>query len=138
MRKKFLLLLAFYWPGDLCPACSADHVPDQTKRECRGRDRTVNNRVGTADRDGNGIGDWDRNRGADRRGDGRSRRSGGPEKIETHLIIASDTHYMSPSLTDYGVAFDQLVNSSDGKEIRYQPQLWQAFESEVLRHIRMP
>ena len=32
------------------------------------------------DSDGNGIGDWDRNRGADRRGDGRSRRSGGPGK----------------------------------------------------------
>ncbi len=54
------------------------------------------------------------------------------EKVETHLIIASDTHYMSPSMTDYGAAFDSLVNSNDGKVIRYQPQLWQAFKSEVL------
>ena len=36
------------------------------------------------------------------------------EKVETHLIVASDMHYMSPSTTDYGAAFERLVNSSDG------------------------
>lgn len=54
------------------------------------------------------------------------------KRLRLIWIIASDTHYMSPSMTDYGAAFDSLVNSNDGKVIRYQPQLWQAFKSEVL------
>ncbi len=53
------------------------------------------------------------------------------EKVETHLIVASDMHYMSPVTTDYGAAFERLVNNSDGKVIYYQTQLWQAFQEEV-------
>ena len=135
MRKKFLLLLAllFLLAGVIfvLPAVR-DHVPDQTKESAAEEtepsttesepptETETESETGTeteepTEEETEGPGDP-----VDR------------EKIETHLIIASDTHYMSPSLTDYGVAFDQLVNSSDGKEIRYQPQLWQAFESEVL------
>lgn len=135
MRKKFLLLLAllFLLAGVIfvLPAVR-DHVPDQTKESAAKEtepsttesepptETETESETGTeteepTEEETEGPGDP-----VDR------------EKIETHLIIASDTHYMSPSLTDYGAAFDQLVNSSDGKVIRYQPQLWQAFESEVL------
>ena len=135
MRKKFLLLLAllFLLAGVIfvLPAVR-DYVPDQTKESAAEEtepsttesepptETETESETGTeteepTEEETEGPGDP-----VDR------------EKIETHLIIASDTHYMSPSLTDYGVAFDQLVNSSDGKVIRYQPQLWQAFESEVL------
>ena len=135
MRKKFLLLLAllFLLAGVIfvLPAVR-DHVPDQTKESAAEEtepsttesepptETETESETGTeteepTEEETEGPGDP-----VDR------------EKIETHLIIASDTHYMSPSLTDYGAAFDQLVNSSDGKVIRYQPQLWQAFESEVL------
>ena len=137
MRKKFLLLLAllFLLAGVIfvLPAVR-DHVPDQTKESAAEEtepsttesepptETETESETGTeteepTEEETEGPGDP-----VDR------------EKIETHLIIASDTHYMSPSLTDYGVAFDQLVNSSDGKEIRYQPQLWQAFESEACKY----
>lgn len=57
------------------------------------------------------------------------------EKEPANLIIASDIHYLSPSLTDYGPAFDKLIDNDDGKVIRYVPQIWEAFAEEVLaRH----
>ena len=37
------------------------------------------------------------------------------EKIETNLMIASDIHYMSPSLTDYGKAYQTMADNGDGK-----------------------
>ena len=54
------------------------------------------------------------------------------EKIITDLIFASDIHYMSPSLTDYGQAFNELVDNGDGKVVLYMPQIWQAFAEEVI------
>ena len=54
------------------------------------------------------------------------------EKIVTDLIFASDIHYMSPSLTDYGQAFTELIDNGDGKVVRYMPQIWQAFAEEVI------
>ena len=54
------------------------------------------------------------------------------EKVETDLIVVSDIHYMSPSLTDYGKAFNELVDNGDGKVVRYMPQIWQAFAEEVI------
>ncbi len=54
------------------------------------------------------------------------------EKTPAKLIIASDIHYMSHSLTDYGQAFTELVDNGDGKVVRYMPQIWQAFADEVV------
>ena len=53
-------------------------------------------------------------------------------KVVTDIIFASDIHYMSPSLTDYGNAFKELVDNGDGKVVRYMPQIWQAFAEEVI------
>ena len=39
------------------------------------------------------------------------------EKMETHLIIANDKHYMSPSKTNYDAAEDSLVNRKNRKDI---------------------
>ncbi len=54
------------------------------------------------------------------------------EKVVTDIIFASDIHYMSPSLTDYGQAFTELIDNGDGKVVRYMPQIWQAFAEEVI------
>ncbi len=54
------------------------------------------------------------------------------EKTVTDVIFASDIHYMSQSLTDYGQAFNELIDNSDGKMVRYMPQIWQAFAEEVI------
>ena len=54
------------------------------------------------------------------------------EKIVTDLIFASDMHYMSSSLTDYGKAFEELIDNGDGKVVRYMTQIWQAFSEEVI------
>lgn len=53
------------------------------------------------------------------------------EKIVTNIIFASDIHYMSPKLTDYGKAFTELIDNGDGKVVRYIPEIWQAFTEEV-------
>ena len=55
------------------------------------------------------------------------------ENIPADLMFVSDVHYMSSSLTDYGAAFDGLVDDGDGKVVQYMPQIWQAFSDEVLR-----
>lgn len=54
----------------------------------------------------------------------------GPPK----LILATDIHYLSPKLTDYGEAFQMLTAKDDGKVLRYTPQLMDAFFQEVLEY----
>lgn len=54
------------------------------------------------------------------------------EKQPTSIIFASDMHYMSPSLTDYGKAFQELADDGDGKVECYMTQIWQAFADEVI------
>lgn len=54
------------------------------------------------------------------------------EKIVTDLLFASDVHYLSPSLTDYGSAFETMTNKGDGRVVRYMTQIWQAFAEEVI------
>lgn len=54
------------------------------------------------------------------------------EKIVTDLIFASDMHYMSRSLTDYGKAFTELEDNGDGRVVRYMSEIWQAFTEEVI------
>ncbi len=36
------------------------------------------------------------------------------EKQVTDILFASDVHYMSQSLTDYGKAFNELIDNGDG------------------------
>ena len=54
------------------------------------------------------------------------------EKVETKLLFASDIHYLASNLTDYGQAFDGMINNSDGRVLRYLPEIWQAFTEEVI------
>lgn len=53
-------------------------------------------------------------------------------KVVTDILFASDIHYMSPSLTDYGKAFTELADTGDGRVIQYMTQIWQAFSEEVI------
>ena len=53
-------------------------------------------------------------------------------KVETELIFASDMHYISPNLTDYGKAFNELIDNGDGKVVRYMLEIWEAFAEEVI------
>ena len=50
------------------------------------------------------------------------------------LILATDIHYLSPKLTDYGEAFQRLTEKDDGKVLRYTPQLTDAFFEEALEY----
>ena len=45
---------------------------------------------------------------------------------EITLAVASDLHYLSPTLTDYGPDFIDLLYRSDGKVTQYTPQLTDA------------
>ena len=49
------------------------------------------------------------------------------------VVVASDTHYFSPDLTDYGEAFQTMVERDDGKVVSYQPQLMDAFIEEMTK-----
>ena len=45
------------------------------------------------------------------------------EGPQTHLMVASDLHYLSPSLTDHGSCFTELVRNGDGKVMEYSQEL---------------
>ncbi|MDF2888745.1 MAG: metallophosphoesterase [Lacrimispora sp.] len=47
------------------------------------------------------------------------------------IVIASDVHYFSPELTDYGEAFGALEKQDDGKVVRYIPQIMDAFTDQM-------
>ncbi len=47
------------------------------------------------------------------------------------IVIASDVHYFSPELTDYGEAFGELEKQDDGKVVRYIPQIMDAFTDQM-------
>ena len=49
------------------------------------------------------------------------------------IVAATDMHYYSPSLTDYGERFMNAVYASDGKVIHYSPQICRAFVRDMLR-----
>ena len=54
------------------------------------------------------------------------------EGPQTHLMVASDLHYLSPSLTDHGSCFTELVRNGDGKVMEYSQELVEAFVDTVL------
>lgn len=47
------------------------------------------------------------------------------------IVVASDVHYYSPVLTDYGQAFWTMAEGDDGKVINYIPELMDAFTEEM-------
>lgn len=47
------------------------------------------------------------------------------------LILASDLHYLSPVMTDYGEAFERRMETDDGKVLRYMEEILDAFLEEV-------
>lgn len=47
------------------------------------------------------------------------------------MIVASDLHYMSPAMTDYGEAFKIYTEGDDGKVIPYLDQITDAFLEEA-------
>lgn len=50
-----------------------------------------------------------------------------------NMIIGSDLHYLSPSLTDGGQRFQEMVEHGDGKMVTYIDEITDAFFSEVMQ-----
>ncbi|WP_333647582.1 metallophosphoesterase [Lacrimispora sp.] len=57
-----------------------------------------------------------------------------PEAYKPPVIaVITDVHYLSPSLTDYGEAFETMLKKDDGKLVHYIPQLMDAFTADMER-----
>lgn len=52
-------------------------------------------------------------------------------KDELNFYIASDIHYLSDKLTDYGSAFNKFNKSGDGKQVEYMNNILDQFSSEI-------
>lgn len=50
-----------------------------------------------------------------------------------NIIIGTDIHYLSGSLTDGGIRFQQMVEHGDGKVVTYIDEITDAFLDEVIR-----
>ena len=48
-----------------------------------------------------------------------------------YFIIASDLHYQSPLMTDFGEAFQNFVRNDDGKVVEYVDSITDAFLAET-------
>lgn len=48
------------------------------------------------------------------------------------IVHATDMHFLSPALTDYGEPFMEIIERADGKVTHYTPQIMQAFVDEML------
>ena len=48
------------------------------------------------------------------------------------IVHATDMHFLSPALTDYGEPFMAIIEGADGKVTHYTPQIMQAFVDEML------
>lgn len=56
-----------------------------------------------------------------------------PKEVEsTKIVLVTDLHYLSPSLSDYGEYFTDLILRSDGKITHYTPYIIQAFVEDML------
>ena len=66
-----------------------------------------------------------------------SGRTGSGEEGETmeafRIILGTDLHFISPSLTDRGPLFTRLVTYADGKATLYIDEITEAFAAEVIR-----
>jgi 3',5'-cyclic AMP phosphodiesterase CpdA len=50
---------------------------------------------------------------------------------EITFFVATDTHYLAEGLTDKGQAFQEFVDSGDGKELNYIQEIMNAFEMDI-------
>lgn len=73
------------------------------------------------------------------RGTGKSESCAGEETepetpiyVPPTLILASDLHYLSPVMTDFGEAFKRRTETDDGKVLPYMEQILDAFLAEVM------
>ena len=51
---------------------------------------------------------------------------------EATILVATDLHYIAPTLTDHGAYYEDMINSSDGKVMEYTEELTDAFLAEVI------
>lgn len=49
------------------------------------------------------------------------------------LMVATDLHYIAPTLTDHGAYFRQVIDDADGKIMLYSEELIDAFVEEAIR-----
>jgi len=56
----------------------------------------------------------------------------GAENALHTFFVATDTHFISPALTDHGKYFTNLIASGDGKMVMYIDELTDAFLAEVI------
>jgi len=52
--------------------------------------------------------------------------------VSHSIFIATDPHYIAPSLTDHGAYFTKMVASGDGKLVMYIEEIVDAFVGEVI------
>ena len=48
------------------------------------------------------------------------------------LLVATDLHFLAPSLTDHGLYFTVLTENSDGKLMKYSEEIMDAFLAEAI------
>ena len=48
------------------------------------------------------------------------------------IAVATDLHYLSPSLTDHGAYFEQMIQNADGKVMEYSEELIDAFVRQII------
>lgn len=54
-----------------------------------------------------------------------------PLKEEGKTLLVSDLHYYSPSLTDYGAKFQEIMEEADGKDPEHQEAFLKALKDEI-------
>lgn len=54
------------------------------------------------------------------------------EERNINIVVATDLHFISPQLTDYGASFMATIENGDGKVMRYTDELTDAFFGEVI------
>lgn len=51
----------------------------------------------------------------------------------TKILVATDIHYLSPSLNDHGACFEKTILNGDGKALAYIDELTDALVEQVIR-----
>ncbi len=64
-------------------------------------------------------------------GCGSSRPSAEKETSSFTIVTATDLHYLSPELTDYGTGFMRMAANGDGKLVQYAPEIVDAFVTDM-------
>lgn len=59
------------------------------------------------------------------------RREKNRRKEKLRIFVATDLHYLSRELTDYGSLFQTMIHQSDGKMTEYEEELLDAFVDQV-------